>query len=117
MTVTYRADQVGSLLRPAELVSARQNPETTPDRSKHWKTGTSCACWRARKKSASNIFTDGEFRRGGFMSDFYDSVEGFDDQAAVARTWKPGGARPRTPFRESAPSPASWSRNFVRPSD
>ncbi|HYJ14986.1 MAG TPA: methionine synthase, partial [Candidatus Limnocylindria bacterium] len=34
------------------------------------------------------IFTDGEFRRGNFMSDFNDAVEGIDEGVAVPRTWQ-----------------------------
>ena len=34
------------------------------------------------------IFTDGELRRGNFMSDFNDAVEGIDEGVAVARTWQ-----------------------------
>ena len=31
MDPIYRADQVGSLLRPAELLEARRNPDISPD--------------------------------------------------------------------------------------
>ena len=34
------------------------------------------------------IFTDGELRRSGFMGDFYDSVEGLDNDGSIARSWK-----------------------------
>lgn len=96
MTVPYRADQVGSLLRPPELVSARQNPETPLDQIKALEDRDILRILARQKEIGLKIFTDGEFRRGGFMGDFYDSVEGMDDQAAVARTWKPGGSRPRS---------------------
>ncbi|HEX3549048.1 MAG TPA: hypothetical protein VHT53_01660, partial [Candidatus Elarobacter sp.] len=36
-------------------------------------------------------FTDGEFRRGGFMTDLTDAVEGFDEHEGVARTWNAAG--------------------------
>jgi 5-methyltetrahydropteroyltriglutamate--homocysteine methyltransferase len=43
----------------------------------------------ARQKEAGlEVFTDGEFRRNGFMGDFYDSVEGLDRKGEVARAWK-----------------------------
>jgi 5-methyltetrahydropteroyltriglutamate--homocysteine methyltransferase len=41
-----------------------------------------------QKELGFRIFTDGEFRRGGFMSGFYDSVEGLNSQADIARAWK-----------------------------
>jgi 5-methyltetrahydropteroyltriglutamate--homocysteine methyltransferase len=34
------------------------------------------------------VFTDGEFRRRTFMSDFNDSVDGLDETGAIARTWQ-----------------------------
>jgi 5-methyltetrahydropteroyltriglutamate--homocysteine methyltransferase len=45
-----------------------------------------------QKDLGFRIFTDGEFRRGGFMSDFNDSVEGLDDAEAIARDWKIEGS-------------------------
>jgi 5-methyltetrahydropteroyltriglutamate--homocysteine methyltransferase len=36
------------------------------------------------------VFTDGEFRRKNFMSDFTDAVEGFDFGDAVQRAWNEG---------------------------
>jgi 5-methyltetrahydropteroyltriglutamate--homocysteine methyltransferase len=42
----------------------------------------------ARQQAAGlEIFTDGEFRRAGFMSDFYESVEGLDRSGEVQRPW------------------------------
>jgi len=93
--VTYRADHVGSLLRPAEIVAARQNPDTTHAQLTALEDQHILRVLAKQKELGFRIFTDGEFRRGGFMSDFYDSVEGFDNQAAVARNWRPAGERPR----------------------
>jgi methionine synthase II (cobalamin-independent) len=47
-----------------------------------------------QKDLGLKIFTDGELRRGGFMSDFYDSVDGLDKDGSIARLWKSekGGA-------------------------
>ena len=76
MTVPYRADQVGSFLRPAALLEAR-NDGRRPGRSAcgSWRTARS---WSARPQSdlGFEIFTDGELRRSNFMSDFWDAVEG-----------------------------------------
>ena len=49
-----------------------------------------------QKDLGFKIFTDGELRRGNFMSDFNEAVEGIDEGVAVARTWQTGaGASPR----------------------
>jgi 5-methyltetrahydropteroyltriglutamate--homocysteine methyltransferase len=41
-----------------------------------------------QKDAGLEIFTDGELRRAGFMSDFYESVDGLDTDYEIARTWK-----------------------------
>jgi 5-methyltetrahydropteroyltriglutamate--homocysteine methyltransferase len=93
--VIYRADHVGSLLRPAELVLARQNAETTAAQLTDLEDKHILHALERQKQAGLRIFTDGEFRRSGFMGDFYESVEGFDEHAAVARNWRPAGERPR----------------------
>jgi 5-methyltetrahydropteroyltriglutamate--homocysteine methyltransferase len=42
------------------------------------------------------LFTDGELRRRGFMSDFNESVEGMDNQEEIPRTWESPGAATAT---------------------
>jgi methionine synthase II (cobalamin-independent) len=80
----YRADHVGSLLRPRELFEAPANIEI---QDKYiWDA------LRCQKDLGFRIFTDGEFRRGGFMTDFYDSVDGLDMDGSIARVWKGGGS-------------------------
>ncbi|MBI2150764.1 MAG: methionine synthase [Acidobacteria bacterium] len=41
-----------------------------------------------QKEIGFKVFTDGEFRRRNFMSDFNDSVEGIDEGGAVPRSWQ-----------------------------
>jgi 5-methyltetrahydropteroyltriglutamate--homocysteine methyltransferase len=95
MPLTYRADHVGSLLRPVELLDARKNPETTAAQLTALEDRHILRVLARQKEAGLGIFTDGEFRRGGFMSGFYDSVEGLDHQADIARTWKPAATTPR----------------------
>jgi 5-methyltetrahydropteroyltriglutamate--homocysteine methyltransferase len=45
---------------------------------------------RLQRDLGLRIFSDGELRRRGFMSDFYDSVEGLDMSGAVSRAWHGG---------------------------
>jgi len=95
MALTYRADHVGSLLRPPELVDARHNPETTSEQLTALEDRHILRALARQKEAGLRIFTDGEFRRGGFMSGFYDSVEGLDQKADIARAWKAGETTPR----------------------
>ena len=96
MPVTYRADHVGSLLRPPELVKARLNPGTNPAELTALEDQQIVRVLARQKDAGLTIFTDGEFRRASFTSDFYESVEGLGENAAVAREWIPADERPRT---------------------
>jgi len=95
MPAKYRADHIGSLLRPAELLQARNaNYDTAQLRALEDKHILRVI--ERQKELGFKIFTDGEFRRGNFMSDFNDAVEGIDEGVAVARTWQTeAGASPR----------------------
>jgi 5-methyltetrahydropteroyltriglutamate--homocysteine methyltransferase len=88
MPSKYRADHVGSLLRPMGLLEARKNPSIAPEQLKEIEDRCIQSVLQRQKDLGFRIFTDGEFRRGGFMSDFNDSVEGLDDAEAIARDWK-----------------------------
>ena len=95
MATNYRADHIGSLLRPAELLQARNaNSDTAQLRALEDKHILSVL--ERQKELGFRIFTDGEFRRGNFMSDFNDAVQGIAEDVAVARTWQTkAGASPR----------------------
>src|SRR5690242_18341548 len=80
MANTYRADHVGSLLRPAEVMQARQQ---------HAAGTLDLAGLRAiedehilraldmQRQAGVAVFTDGEYRRGSWQSDMADAVQGF----------------------------------------
>ncbi|HEU4798537.1 MAG TPA: methionine synthase [bacterium] len=87
----YRADQVGSFLRPAELLDAR-SAGADPDRLRAIEDRHILRVLARQQELGFRIFTDGELRRRNFMSDFVDAVEGFDLGDAVARSWAGGGA-------------------------
>ena len=90
MHFKYRADHVGSLLRPPELLEARKNPSIAPEQLKELEDRQIQRVLQRQKDLGFRIFTDGEFRRQGFMSDFNDSVEGLDNAEAIERDWKIG---------------------------
>jgi 5-methyltetrahydropteroyltriglutamate--homocysteine methyltransferase len=90
MAAPYRADHVGSFLRPAELLEARNNPATDPQRLHALENLHIQRVLARQKELGFEIATDGELRRRNFMSDFTDAVEGFDMGDAVARNWKAG---------------------------
>lgn len=89
MGAPYRADQVGSFLRPAELLEAHRTA-TDPERLRGLEDRHILRVLDKQKALGFDIFTDGELRRRNFMSDFTDAVEGFDMRDAVARSWQSG---------------------------
>jgi 5-methyltetrahydropteroyltriglutamate--homocysteine methyltransferase len=83
----YRADHVGSFLRPAELLEARSS-HMPPEELRALEDGHVLRVLQRQKELSFDVFTDGELRRTNFMSDFTDAVEGFDFGDAVSRNWK-----------------------------
>jgi 5-methyltetrahydropteroyltriglutamate--homocysteine methyltransferase len=97
MPIKYRGDHVGSLLRPPELLEARKNSSVPPEQLRELEDRHIQRVLQRQQDLGLRIFTDGEFRRGGFMSDFNDSVDGLDNAADIARDWKIEGSGTSAP--------------------
>ena len=82
----FRADHVGSFLRPADLLAARQS-QIPADQLHLFEDRHIARVLEKQRELGFQVFTDGEFRRSNFMSDFTDAVDGFDMGAAVSRRW------------------------------
>jgi 5-methyltetrahydropteroyltriglutamate--homocysteine methyltransferase len=93
MTTPFRADHVGSFLRPAELLEARA-AGAPPERLRELEDHHILRVLARQKALGFEVFTDGELRRRNFMSDFTDAVDGFDFGDAVARSWRGTTAAP-----------------------
>ncbi|HLI83315.1 MAG TPA: hypothetical protein VKV17_05320 [Bryobacteraceae bacterium] len=104
MPFPYRADHVGSLLRPFELLEAFADPAIPFERLNEIEDRHILRALELQKQAGLKIFTDGELRRRGFMSDFYESVEGLDRTSEVQRLWKgaPAGAAPVSTLQSTA---------------
>jgi 5-methyltetrahydropteroyltriglutamate--homocysteine methyltransferase len=94
MTDPYRADQVGSLLRPPDLLAARQAyADTIIDlaRLRELEDQAILDALDMQRQAGVDVFTDGELRRRAWMTDLADAVEGFT-AGHVAIEWHgPGG--------------------------
>src|SRR5262245_37924109 len=88
MPVVYRADHVGSFLRPRAILDARNDPTVTPAALREIEDTEILKLLQRQGELGFRILTDGELRRHGFMSDFYESVDGLDNDGSVAREWK-----------------------------
>ena len=100
MPGTYRADHVGSFLRPDEVKAARasfNDGNLTPERLKEVEDRAVLAALERQKSIGVDIFTDGEFRRTGFQNDMVEVVDGFvsTGSPAVVRIWQGPGGKPQ----------------------
>jgi methionine synthase II (cobalamin-independent) len=86
VTASFRADHVGSFLRPAELLQARLS-RSPLEQLQQLEDAHILRVIEKQKELGYEAVTDGELRRSNFMSDFTDAVEGFDLGDAVPRQW------------------------------
>jgi methionine synthase II (cobalamin-independent) len=92
MSNAFRADHIGSLLRPAELVEAR-HAHAPPDKLREIEDRHVARVLARQRDLGLDVVTDGELRRSNFMSDLWDAVDGFDRGDAIARSWHGEGAK------------------------
>src|SRR5581483_12463187 len=64
---------------------------TTPEQLKEIEDRQIRRILERQRDTGLKIFTDGELRRRGFMSDFYESVSGIDTGDEVRRSWTSAG--------------------------
>jgi len=96
----YRADHVGSLLRPPELLSAREQFAAGTLSRDALRLAEDAAVLKAlegQRQVGLEIFTDGEFRRASWITDMADAVDGFVSHSRTLEWRGPGGgAAPST---------------------
>ncbi len=100
MRRVYRADQVGSLLRPPALLAARNQAARGTLSKEALREQEDAAILQALERQRQvglEIVTDGEFRRGSWITDMADAVDGFVPQSRIVEWRGPGGgAEPST---------------------
>ncbi len=88
--ITARADVIGSLLRPAELLAAQKQLAQSAIRPHEFKKIEDRAVDQAialQEEAGLEVVTDGEMRRQSFQSQMTDSVEGFGPYTLDAFLW------------------------------
>src|SRR6267154_1514167 len=94
MPARYRAEHVGSLLRPTALLETRAAYAESKIPLEELRASEDQAIRQAldqQRRAGLDVFSDGEMRRGSWLTDMADAVEGFVPQR-VALEWKgPGG--------------------------
>jgi 5-methyltetrahydropteroyltriglutamate--homocysteine methyltransferase len=94
MTRTFRADHVGSLLRPPALLQAREGHaagSTSGEDLREREDEAIIEALRRQRDVGLEIFTDGELRRGSWITDMAQAVDGFVPQSRVIDWYGPGG--------------------------
>lgn len=93
MAAPYRADHIGSLLRPPALLQARtehQQGRITLEQLRQIEDAAILQALALQRQVGLDVFTDGEYRRGWFAGAFEESVEGLteDPEAAADSRWQ-----------------------------
>ena len=88
--IDARTDVVGSLLRPADLLEARERRDRgllTAAQFKRVEDSAVDAALRLQEDAGLDVVTDGEMRRLSFQSQMTEAVEGFGDWDLDAFLW------------------------------
>ena len=93
MAESYRADHVGSLLRPAELLEARASQEAgrlSLDQLRGIEDRAILQALEMQRQVGIDVFSDGEYRRSWFSGGLAESVEGVmdDPESGSASLWQ-----------------------------
>jgi len=101
----YRADHVGSLLRPPELLEARAafaDGRLSEDQLRAAEDGAVADALRRQREIGLDVLSDGEMRRGSWLTDMAEAVEGFSEDRVMLEWKGPGGATEATTARVAA---------------
>src|ERR1700680_661739 len=85
MATPYRADHVGSLLRPPELLEARKaydEQKITADQLAEAEDSAILRVLEMQREAGIAVFTDGEYRRGLWYGPLGDSLRGLVPDAS-----------------------------------
>ena len=92
MANDIRIDHVGSMIRPARLLDARDAFAAGKlDRAALTKVEDECILEAIdlQRSAGIQVLTDGEFRRTAYTTDQYDAIEGFAPEYPVLEQTRP----------------------------
>src|SRR3989442_5593873 len=99
MPARYRAEQVGSLLRPAELLQARASYAALKIPLEELRAEEDDAIRQAleqQRRVGVDILSDGEMRPGSWGTDMAEAVDGLGPQRRRLEMEGPSGGRRRS---------------------
>jgi len=94
MPTRYRAENVGSFLRPPELLQARAahaQGKLKLEELRSIEDRAILQTFEGQRRAGIDIYTDGELRRGSWLTDMADAVEGFVPDKVMLEWKGPGG--------------------------
>lgn len=94
MAQKFRAENVGSLLRPAGLLQAREahaHGKFPLDDLRIIEDRAVLEAFEGQRRCGIDVFTDGELRRGSWLTDMADAVDGFVADKVIMNWKGPGG--------------------------
>jgi 5-methyltetrahydropteroyltriglutamate--homocysteine methyltransferase len=105
MGTPFRADNIGSLLRPPELIEARAaHRDGTIELAalRQVEDRSVLAALELQKSAGVDVFTDGEYRRGNFMADFTHTLDGMvPSETIMAPVWRGPNSHLASQFRRA----------------
>src|SRR5579872_471922 len=113
--VAYRADVVGSLLRPAALKEARQASERGslgPSDFKQIEDRAVDGAIRLQEAAGLDVVTDGELRRSSFYGHFVEALEGFDPEGGWGVRFRDDSGDELLLKRPVVVEPLRWRRSM-----
>ena len=90
MATTYHAEQVGSMLRPQELLEARRSrgrDGVGEERVRELEDHAVLDALELQREAGIQVFTDGEMRRDTWMAAAYEALDGVERHPGRAPTW------------------------------
>lgn len=107
MATKYRAEQVGSFLRPRQVLEAHAKHATgqlSLEELRRVEDEAIREVLAMQKAVGIDVLSDGEYRRSGWASDFAEAVEGYvPGQTPIQLQWH-GGAEPPDPRPGGGPA-------------
>jgi 5-methyltetrahydropteroyltriglutamate--homocysteine methyltransferase len=111
----WRAEVVGSLLRPPELVHARKRLDSGEMTNAEFKAIEDAAVRAAielQEQAGIDVVTDGELRRFAFYGHLIDSFEGFDREGGWAIPFRDESGEQLILKRPVVVHPLRWKRSM-----
>jgi 5-methyltetrahydropteroyltriglutamate--homocysteine methyltransferase len=112
---TWRAEVVGSLLRPPELVDARKRRESgdmTQAEFKAVEDASVRAAIQLQEDAGIDVVTDGEYRRYAFYGHLIEAFEGFDREGGWAIPFRDERGEGLILKRPVVVNPLRWKRSM-----